>query len=213
MSKEAQGLLPTLTVSNRVGEMAITGEAELVVKDPSTYGFSWCKTEQLTGTVMHQYHLHAFPFDVHEVALRLPRSLALSRALSRSLTLSHAHSSIRRCSPCPRPHSCPHRPALPKEILKDAARAPSHSRHALAPACNYQLQVETAVKKAADIKRWFLEISDNGFSDADEAIPYYATEDNRAHLPGDWRKHGREQMLSPLEFESGMLYEGQSTSQ
>ena len=111
MSKEAQGLLPTLTVSNRVGEMAITGEAELVVKDLSTYGFSWCKTEQLTGTVMHQYHLHAFPFDVHEVALRLPRSLALSRALSRSLalsralsrslTLSHAHSSIRRCPPRP----------------------------------------------------------------------------------------------------------------
>ena len=90
MSKEAQGLLPTLTVSNRVGEMAITGEAELVVKDPSTYGFSWCKTEQLTGTVMHQYQLHAFPFDVHEVALRLPRSLALSHALSRSPTLSRA---------------------------------------------------------------------------------------------------------------------------
>ena len=152
------------------------------------------------------------------VSHALSRSLALSRALSRSLTLSHAlarafiNTSV-STAPRARPHSCPHRPALPKGIRKHAAGVPSHSRHALAPACNYQLQVETAVKKAADIKRWFLEISDNGFSDADEAIPYYATEDTRAHLPGDWRKHGREQMLSPLEFESGMLYEGQSTSQ
>ena len=85
LSDAARALLPTLSVPDRIADLAVTGAAELIAKDRAVArdaagrGFDFCLTEQLNGPISHFFDLRSFPFDFH----RMPVRMALRKARDR----------------------------------------------------------------------------------------------------------------------------------
>ena len=67
------------------------------------------------------------------------------------------------------------------------------------PFDHHALPIEFGLKKAADIKRFQLEVGDDGgtFQDPEESIPFHREAEERPWMPDEWRAHAQ----APFELE------------